>query len=109
MSHVDNPNTIQSGIKFTSLTVEAHPIRAVIRRTKYLRQQLTQKMVVIMNLHKELVSDLCCLPTEVLCHIFIHCLPKTSYMLPNLKSPPMLLTRICQCWREITMDMPSLW
>ncbi|KAG1852798.1 hypothetical protein DFJ58DRAFT_746062 [Suillus subalutaceus] len=62
-----------------------------------------------MNLHEELVSDLCRLPTEVLCHIFIHCLPQTGYMLPNSKSPPMLLTRICRRWREITTDMPSLW
>ncbi|KAG1868633.1 hypothetical protein F4604DRAFT_1927166 [Suillus subluteus] len=62
-----------------------------------------------MNLHEELVSDLCHLPTEVLCHIFIHCLPQAGYTLPNSKSPPMLFTRICRRWREIATDMPSLW
>ncbi|KAG2109084.1 hypothetical protein BD769DRAFT_107518 [Suillus cothurnatus] len=62
-----------------------------------------------MNLHEELVSDLSHLPTEILCQIFIQCLPQTDYMLPNSKSPPILLTRICRRWREITMDMPSLW
>ncbi|KAG1868665.1 hypothetical protein F4604DRAFT_903083 [Suillus subluteus] len=62
-----------------------------------------------MNLHQELVSDLGRLPTEVLCHIFIHCLPQTGYTLPNSKSPPMLLTRICRRWREVATDMPSLW
>ncbi|KAG1798935.1 uncharacterized protein HD556DRAFT_161822 [Suillus plorans] len=62
-----------------------------------------------MNLHEEPVFDLCRLPTEVLCHIFIH-LPQTDYMLPpNSKSPPMLLTRICRRWREVALDMPSLW
>ncbi|KAG1797258.1 hypothetical protein EV424DRAFT_1280114, partial [Suillus variegatus] len=49
------------------------------------------------------------LATEVLCHIFIHCLPQTDYMLPNSKSPPMLLTRICRRWREVAVDMPLLW
>jgi hypothetical protein len=43
MSDVDNINTIQSDIEFTSLTVEAHPINAIIRRTNYLRLQLTKK------------------------------------------------------------------
>ncbi|KAG1852796.1 hypothetical protein DFJ58DRAFT_402749 [Suillus subalutaceus] len=62
-----------------------------------------------MRLHEVLVSDLCRLPTEVLCHIFIHCLPQAGYTLPNSKSPPMLLTRICRRWREIATDMPSLW
>ncbi|KAG1839418.1 hypothetical protein DFJ58DRAFT_614455, partial [Suillus subalutaceus] len=59
--------------------------------------------------HEELVSDLDRLPTELLYHIFIHCLPKTGYTLPNSKSPPMLLTRICRRWREVASDMPSLW
>ncbi|KAG1797254.1 hypothetical protein EV424DRAFT_1592199 [Suillus variegatus] len=62
-----------------------------------------------MNLHEELVFDLCRLPTEVLYHIFIHCLPQTGYTLPNSKSPPMLLTRICRRWREVAAGMPSLW
>jgi hypothetical protein len=109
MSDVDNLNTIQSDIEFTSLTVEAHPINAIIRRTNYLRLQLTKKKVTIMRLHEELVFDLSHLPTEILCQIFIQCLPQTDYMLPNSNSPPMLLTRICRRWREITMDIPSLW
>ncbi|KAG1797271.1 hypothetical protein EV424DRAFT_502987 [Suillus variegatus] len=62
-----------------------------------------------MNLHEELVFDLCRLPTEVLCHIFFYCLPQTDYTLPNSKSPPMLLTRICRRLRDVAADMPSLW
>ncbi|KAG2119330.1 hypothetical protein DEU56DRAFT_836690 [Suillus clintonianus] len=59
-----------------------------------------------MNLH-ESTSFASRLPTEVLCHIFIHTLPK--YKHPNLKSFPILLTKICRRWREISVDMPSLW
>ncbi|KAG1884830.1 uncharacterized protein F5891DRAFT_1158217 [Suillus fuscotomentosus] len=62
-----------------------------------------------MNLHEELVFDLCRLPTEVLCYIFIHCLPQIEYTSPNSKTPPMLLTRICRRWRDVATDMPSLW
>ncbi|KAG2119332.1 hypothetical protein DEU56DRAFT_689297, partial [Suillus clintonianus] len=62
-----------------------------------------------MQLHKEIVSGFCRLPTEVLCYIFIHCLPQIGHMLPNSNSPPMLLTSICRRWREVSADMPSLW
>ncbi|KAG1774435.1 hypothetical protein EV702DRAFT_1123786, partial [Suillus placidus] len=62
-----------------------------------------------MDLPKRFASDQCRLPTEVLCHIFVHCLPKTDYTRPQSQSPPILLTRICRRWREVAVDMPSLW
>ncbi|KAG1736364.1 hypothetical protein EDB19DRAFT_1721948 [Suillus lakei] len=49
------------------------------------------------------------LPTEVLCYIFIYSLPQTDHLSPESQSSPLLLTRICRRWREISMDMPSLW
>ncbi|OJA10605.1 hypothetical protein AZE42_11200 [Rhizopogon vesiculosus] len=50
------------------------------------------------------------LPVEVLCQIFDHCVPKTDEGLPpDLKRAPILLTRICRQWREVVVDMPSLW
>ncbi|KAG1778955.1 hypothetical protein EV702DRAFT_1088781 [Suillus placidus] len=68
-----------------------------------------QKQFIVMDLPERLASDQCRLPTEVLCHIFIHCLPKTDYTRPQSQSPPILLTRICRRWREVAVDMPSLW
>lgn len=62
-----------------------------------------------MDLPKRFASDQRRLPTEVLCHIFVHCLPETDYTRPQPQSPPILLTRICRRWREIAVDMPSLW
>ncbi|KAG2742210.1 hypothetical protein P692DRAFT_20749253, partial [Suillus brevipes Sb2] len=35
--------------------------------------------------------------------------PPTSYLLPESQSSPMLLTRICRHWREVSENMPSLW
>ncbi|KAG1774438.1 hypothetical protein EV702DRAFT_936116, partial [Suillus placidus] len=49
------------------------------------------------------------LPTEVLCNIFFNSLPHTAHLLPSSQSSPMLLTRICRRWREVSEDMPSLW
>ncbi|KAG1856128.1 hypothetical protein F4604DRAFT_1215802 [Suillus subluteus] len=49
------------------------------------------------------------LPTEVLCHIFDYCLPDTKYLSPTPDMAPILLTRVCRRWREVAVDMPSLW
>ncbi|KAG1868689.1 hypothetical protein F4604DRAFT_1624354, partial [Suillus subluteus] len=49
------------------------------------------------------------LPTEVLCNIFFLSFPHTGHLTPEPQSSPMLLTRICRRWREISEDIPSLW
>ncbi|KAG0708212.1 hypothetical protein DFH29DRAFT_1075848 [Suillus ampliporus] len=80
-----------------------------------LRKQLVdqkEKIVQSMDLHKRLGSALWRLPTEVLSHIFIHCLPKGSeptYLSSPSKLAPMLLTRVCRRWREVAMGVPNLW
>ncbi|KAG2031501.1 hypothetical protein BDR03DRAFT_972476 [Suillus americanus] len=63
-----------------------------------------------MSLHDSETSSLVSrLPTEVLCHIFIYTLPEIACTLLQLNSPPILLTRVCRRWREVSVDMPSLW
>jgi hypothetical protein len=71
------------------------------------RDKITQSM----TLHKGLLSALWRLPNEVLSKIFIHCLPEASFVPPGRSSnpAPMLLTRICQRWRDVAVDTPSLW
>ncbi|KAG1764684.1 hypothetical protein EV702DRAFT_1153486 [Suillus placidus] len=58
------------------------------------------------------------LPTEVLSRIFQYCLPPlhdvavrfSDISLPSSRlQAPLLLTTICQQWREIVVGMPSLW
>jgi hypothetical protein len=49
-------------------------------------------------------------PVEVLCQIFVSCLPAETHnfrVSPDLA--PLLLTRICRRWREIAVNTPSLW
>ncbi|KAG0697944.1 hypothetical protein DFH29DRAFT_128074 [Suillus ampliporus] len=62
-----------------------------------------------MNLHKGLVSALWRFPSELLSHIFVHCLPETEHLLPASKLAPMLLTGICRRWREVAVGMSRLW
>ncbi|KAG1730689.1 uncharacterized protein EDB91DRAFT_749777 [Suillus paluster] len=69
-----------------------------MRSIKNLHRQLVEKKDKItqsMNLHKRLVSTLRCLPTEVLFHIFIYCLPEVKYPSPAPNLAPILFTRIC--------------
>lgn len=62
-----------------------------------------------MKLHQGLVSALWRLPTEILSHIFVHCLPDSKLLQPEMKLAPILLTRICRRWREVAVGMSSLW
>ncbi|KAG1777001.1 hypothetical protein EV702DRAFT_930874, partial [Suillus placidus] len=65
----------------------------------HLHRQLTKqkgKIISSITLHKRLVSPLWRLPTEVLSHIFVHCLPEDKYLSPASKLTPVLLTRICR-------------
>lgn len=61
-----------------------------------------------MNLHDS-TSLAPRLPGETLRCIFIHSLPQIDHLLPKSQSSPMLLTRICRRWKEVSEDMPSLW
>ncbi|KAG2098211.1 uncharacterized protein F5147DRAFT_714083, partial [Suillus discolor] len=73
---------------------------------KYHHQQVVEKKEKIMqsmDLHKGLLSALWRFPTEVLSQIFNHCLPETPF------KAPVLLTRICQRWREVAVGTPDLW
>ncbi|KAG0704617.1 hypothetical protein DFH29DRAFT_1078199 [Suillus ampliporus] len=87
-------------------------LETVVDDIKNLHQQLVEKKDKIthsMNLHKRPVSTFQRLPTELICQIFVHCLPESSHLSPASKLAPMLLTRICRRWREVAVGMPNLW
>ncbi|KAG2141898.1 hypothetical protein DEU56DRAFT_795428 [Suillus clintonianus] len=94
---------------------EISDLETVMDGMKNLHRQLTEKkdgVTQSMKLHKRIASGARVgrLPPEVISHIFIHCLPETSNILPPSKTlAPMLLTRICRRWRDIAVGMPSLW
>ncbi|KAG1882786.1 hypothetical protein F4604DRAFT_1921382 [Suillus subluteus] len=91
---------------------EISRFETVIDGINHIHQQLVAKKDKItqsMNSHKRLVSTLWRLPAEVLSQIFAHCLPNRHRLSPASKAAPMLLTRICRRWREVAVDMSSLW
>ncbi|KAG1789621.1 uncharacterized protein HD556DRAFT_770917 [Suillus plorans] len=63
------------------------------------------------NSHNALYSPICRFPTEILCQIFLYCMPEEDEwtLAPDPSLAPMLLTTICRQWRDVAVDMPSLW
>ncbi|KAF5337304.1 hypothetical protein D9611_002933 [Ephemerocybe angulata] len=68
--------------------------------------------------HLALLAPIRGLPNEILCAIFSHCLPTPARFLEDsfdiqacmsATQAPMLLTFICQRWRQIALDSPELW
>ncbi|KAG1847998.1 hypothetical protein C8R48DRAFT_641813, partial [Suillus tomentosus] len=98
--------------KLDAVLDEISALEAVMDSVRNLYQQVVEKKEKIMqstNLHKGLLSVLWRLPTEVLSQIFNHCLPETKLWPPSNLRAPMLLTRICQRWREVAVGTPDLW
>ncbi|KAG1774366.1 hypothetical protein EV702DRAFT_1200380 [Suillus placidus] len=80
----------------------------------YRRRQLVEENVKIgqsnhSNSHGESSSAFWRLPTEILAQIFLHCITETEHWTPAPYLAPMLLTTVCQRWREVAVDMPGLW
>ncbi|KAG1844610.1 hypothetical protein DFJ58DRAFT_747590 [Suillus subalutaceus] len=91
---------------------EISRFQTVIDGINHIHQQLVAKKDKItqsMNSHKRLVSALWRLPAEVLSQIFTRCLPNCRRLSPASRAAPLLLTRICRRWREVAVDMSSLW
>ncbi|KAG1772604.1 hypothetical protein EV702DRAFT_619846 [Suillus placidus] len=91
---------------------EISGLKMVMNGIRKIHQQLAgqkEKIIQSMTFHKGLESALWRLPTEVLSQIFHRCLPEDEYLTPASNLAPMLLTRICRPWRNIVVDMPSLW
>ncbi|RDB22120.1 hypothetical protein Hypma_010712 [Hypsizygus marmoreus] len=53
------------------------------------------------------------LPVELLCEIFIHCIPLSQpgdkNPVPRIEDAPMLLCHVCSHWRRIALSFTALW
>ncbi|OAX34396.1 hypothetical protein K503DRAFT_648634, partial [Rhizopogon vinicolor AM-OR11-026] len=84
----------------------------VMGRLEDLRQQVSEKQARITQsiiLHRGSTSALWRLPVEVLCQIFVHCLPETDHLRISPGLAPLLLTRVCRRWKEVAVNSPRLW
>ncbi|KAF8150216.1 hypothetical protein B0H34DRAFT_826608 [Crassisporium funariophilum] len=77
-----------------------------------LLKKLTQEhetMSLYIQDHRALISPLRRLPPEVQQEIFIHCLPTDNYAVMAVSEAPMLLTHVCNSWRQLALATPRLW
>ncbi|KAG2141886.1 hypothetical protein DEU56DRAFT_979698 [Suillus clintonianus] len=115
--------------QLAAITAEISSIQAVRSSIKNLEWQLVRqknRIIRSINLHNRLRSALWRLPTEIISHIFQLCLPDVpspnvfQLCLPDVSRPhilqppsqltaPMLLTEICQRWREVAVGVLTLW
>ncbi|KAJ6585660.1 hypothetical protein B0H19DRAFT_425826 [Mycena capillaripes] len=49
------------------------------------------------------------LPAELLAEIFLCCSTPTVVLPPRTDEPLLILTQICQTWRELALHVPELW
>ncbi|KAH9475519.1 hypothetical protein JR316_0012634 [Psilocybe cubensis] len=49
------------------------------------------------------------IPSDILSKIFRHCLPTHRNPTISASEAPMLLTRVCSRWRNVTLSSPRLW
>jgi hypothetical protein len=95
-----------------TVLLELSDLDSVMDRLADLREHLKEKqerIIQSMNLHRGLQSALWRLPDEVLSETFVQCLPPGNLCRYSPKLAPLLLTRICRRWREVSVDMPRLW
>lgn len=70
------------------------------------RLQLRRKDILVdLNI---LTSPILNLPPEIICEIFIHCLPPPR-TLPDPRDAPLLLGHVCRRWRSIAYSFTQLW
>jgi hypothetical protein len=74
------------------------------------RDQESRHLAVLKSI---MLSPVRRVPTDVLCEIFVHCLPKTISIAPRnwllAKEPPLLLCHVCSKWRRTAINFHTLW
>ncbi|KAG2032036.1 hypothetical protein BDR03DRAFT_65656 [Suillus americanus] len=100
----DTPQNIQSDVVMHEVSAQ--------NGTSDRRRQLVKKKAKIVqfnNSHGGFSSAIWRLPTEILAQIFLYCIPEDRNQTPAPYLAPMVLTTVCRRWREVAVDMPSLW
>ncbi|KAF9006684.1 hypothetical protein BDQ17DRAFT_1352197 [Cyathus striatus] len=59
--------------------------------------------------HRALLLPIRRLPPDVVCEVFVHCLPSDHNAVMSSAEAPMLLGRVCRSWRTIALSTPRLW
>ncbi|KAJ7486604.1 hypothetical protein FB451DRAFT_1227631 [Mycena latifolia] len=83
-----------------------------ISRMQKLIDELTQKRAALddfINAHLAMVSPARRVPDDIVCAIFVACLPSLRNPIITSDEPPLLLCQICSPWRRLALSTPRLW
>ncbi|KAF9009943.1 hypothetical protein BDQ17DRAFT_1273604 [Cyathus striatus] len=80
-----------------------------LRRRLDLLQEERAKIVGIAKQYRSLISPARRLGRDILEEIFLACLPVDRNPCMSIAEAPMLLTHICNSWRNIAHSVPRLW
>ncbi|ESK93439.1 hypothetical protein Moror_1720 [Moniliophthora roreri MCA 2997] len=68
-----------------------------------------ERLQIFVNSHKALISPIRRLPDEILSEIFLYCLPHDRNPTRSTGEAPLLLTLVCERWREVALSTARLW
>ncbi|KAG2112477.1 hypothetical protein BD769DRAFT_1778756 [Suillus cothurnatus] len=104
-------STISDTLQNVQLDVVMHDVSAQNNVRYSHRQFIEEKLKIVQsnNYHRGFSSPIWRLPTEILAQIFLYCIPEDENRTPAPYLAPMLLTTVCRRWREVAVDMSSLW
>ncbi|TFK52183.1 hypothetical protein OE88DRAFT_1807139 [Heliocybe sulcata] len=71
--------------------------------------RLSQSSPAFMETCTSLLSPIWKLPPELLGRIFWFTLPTADYVYMRKDSSPLLISQVCQFWREVALSTPELW
>ncbi|KAG1816464.1 uncharacterized protein BJ212DRAFT_192125 [Suillus subaureus] len=106
-----NLSAVSDALQSIQSDVVMHDVPA-LNGARYRHRQLVEEKVKIVQSnisHGGFSSAIWRLPTEILTEIFLYCIPEDGNWTPAPYLAPMLLTTVCQRWREVAVNMPSLW
>ncbi|KAG1738481.1 hypothetical protein EDB19DRAFT_892914 [Suillus lakei] len=106
VSAPSSPNTNSSWIQFCTRSRAWRPSCIISKILSGNWSQTRPRSPMI--LHQGFVSGLWRLPTEVLSQFFTPVPEPDAFEPPSELDAPMLLTRVCQRWREVALGIPSL-
>ncbi|KAJ7072995.1 hypothetical protein C8F01DRAFT_267929 [Mycena amicta] len=91
--------------ELAELNKEVHRLARLLAEAKNRRDEL-QEMI---SPYVALISPMRRVPDDVLRVIFLHTLPGWRNTALDSDEGPLLLSRVCKCWRELAHTTPRLW
>ncbi|KAF6749632.1 hypothetical protein DFP72DRAFT_540720 [Ephemerocybe angulata] len=106
----------ESGIKrhLTEVDDLSLQISTLMEQKRAVMTEIARGEAVVIRCRQRLGVSISSLPPEVLQMVFSHCIPCALPVCSEHAStyhnqPPHTLVQVCQQWRSVALDMPSLW